>query len=78
MIEGQGPEETGQAQIKDVCFGSSHVACGLRYCIGQVVLSLWWLRLLLWHRFNPWTGNFSIPCVAKKKKRMSALVVWPP
>ena len=35
------------------------------------VLSLLWLELLLWHRFDPCLGNFHIPrAQLKKKKRM--------
>ena len=28
-----------------------------------MVLSLHWLRLLLWCRYNPWPGNFHMPQV---------------
>ena len=31
-------------------------------------LSLQWLRLLLWHRFNPWPRNFCMPWTKPKKK----------
>ena len=27
------------------------------------VLSLMWLRLLLWHRFDPWSRHFHMPWV---------------
>ena len=30
------------------------------------VLSLLWLRLLLWHRFSPWSRNFLMPWVQSK------------
>ena len=30
-------------------------------------LLLWWLGLLLWHRFNSWPGNFFMPWVEAKK-----------
>ena len=33
------------------------------------VLSLLWLRSLLWHRFDPWPQNFCIPQVKQKKKK---------
>ena len=32
-------------------------------------LSLLWLWLLLWHRFDLWPGNFHIPRAQPKKKR---------
>ena len=34
------------------------------------VLSLQWLRLLLWHGFDPWPGNFHVPWVWPKKKKI--------
>ena len=33
------------------------------------VKSLVWLGLLLWLRFNPWSGNFHLPQAGKKKKK---------
>ena len=33
------------------------------------VLSLLWLRLLLWRRFDPWPRNFDMPQVWPKKKK---------
>ena len=33
------------------------------------VLSLLWLRSLLWHWFNPWPGNVNVPWVQPKKKK---------
>ena len=33
------------------------------------VLSLQWLGLLLWHRFDLWLGNFHTPWVWSKKKK---------
>ena len=32
-------------------------------------LSLLWLRLLLWHGFDPWLRNFCISQCGKKKKK---------
>ena len=34
-----------------------------------LTLSLPQLRLLLWHRFNPWPENLLMPWRGKKKKR---------
>ena len=31
-------------------------------------LSLQWLRLSLWHSFNPWPGNLQMPQVWPKEK----------
>ena len=41
-------------------------------------LSLLWLRLLQWHRFDPWPQNFHVPWARprgkkKKKKRREIL-----
>ena len=33
------------------------------------VLSLQWLRLLLWHGFDPWPRNFYMPQVWPEKKK---------
>ena len=38
-----------------------------------VWLSLLWLRLLLWHRFDPWPGNFCMPCAWLKKKQATRI-----
>ena len=43
---------------------SSLVAQWVRY----LVLSLLWLKLGLWHRFDPWPENFCKPQVQPKKK----------
>ena len=39
----------------------------------------WWLSglraqlvLLLWHKFNPWPGNFHMPRLQRKKKKQEA------
>ena len=32
------------------------------------VLSLQWLGLLPWHRFDPWPGNFQVPWVQPQHK----------
>ena len=32
-------------------------------CVKDPALSLMWLRLLLWHGFHPWPGNFCMPWV---------------
>ena len=44
---------------------SSHVAQQVK----DLVLSLQWLRSLLWHGFNPWPGNFHMLQVQPKKKK---------
>ena len=31
-------------------------------------MSLLWLRLLLWCRFDPWPWNFHVPCWGQAKK----------
>ena len=42
-------------------------------CVKDLVLSLLWHGLLLWHRFSPWPRNFcmlqSQPKKKKKKKK---------
>ena len=43
--------------------------------IKDLVLSLLWLRLLLWHRFNPWPRNFHMPWMHPKRKKSSCMVV---
>ena len=35
----------------------------------DLALSLLWLRSLLWHRVDPWPGNFYMPQVWPKKKK---------
>ena len=35
--------------------------------VKDLVLSLQWLGFLLWHRFDPWPGNFHVPQVQPKK-----------
>ena len=37
--------------------------------VKELVLSLLWLRLLLWHVFSPWPWNIFMPWVQKKKKK---------
>ena len=49
--------------------------------IKDLTLSLLWLRLLLWRRFNPWPRNFHTPWVQpkqanKKKKVKRELTEW--
>ena len=36
--------------------------------VNDLALSLQWLGLLLWWRFDPWPGNFHMPWVWPKKK----------
>jgi len=36
--------------------------------VKDLALSLQRLRLLLWHRFDPWLGNFHMPWAQAKKK----------
>ena len=43
--------------------GSSLVAQGVK----DPVLSLLWLRLLSWHGFNPWPGDFHMPWMGPKR-----------
>lgn len=48
----------------------------------NLALSLWWLSLLLWHRFDPWLGSFHVPQAWPKEGRktlttfQSPWVVW--
>lgn len=35
--------------------------------VKDLALSLEWLGLLLWHRFDPWPGNFHVPWGWPKK-----------
>ena len=37
--------------------------------VKDLALSLLWLWLLLWGRFNPWPGNFYMPWAWPKKKK---------
>ena len=37
--------------------------------VKDLVLSLLWLWLLLWRRFDPWPGNFHMPQAWQKKKK---------
>ena len=37
--------------------------------VKNLVLSLQWLWLQLWHGFGPWPGNFCMPWVQPKKKK---------
>ena len=36
--------------------------------VKDLVLSLQWLWLLLWHRFSPWPGNFHMQQASQKKE----------
>ena len=36
--------------------------------VEDLVLSLHWLRSILWHGFDPWPGNFHMPWVQPPKK----------
>ena len=36
--------------------------------VKDLMLSLQWLGLLLWHGFDPWPGNFHMPWVQPAKK----------
>ena len=38
------------------------------------VLSLLWLRSLLWHGFQPWTKNFHMPQALPEKKKKKGVV----
>ena len=40
---------------------------GLAQQVKDLALSLMCLTLLLWHRFNPWRGNFHMPQAWPKK-----------
>ena len=37
--------------------------------VKDLALSLPWFRLLLWHRFDPWPGNFHMLWLQPKKKK---------
>ena len=41
----------------------------------DLALSLHWLRLLLWHRFDPWPGTFHMPCVWPKKNELKKYII---
>ena len=41
--------------------------------VKDLALSLLWLRLLLWHGFDPWPRNFHMPWVLPKKKKKPCL-----
>ena len=43
--------------------------------VKDLVLSLPWLRLLLWHGFDPWPGNFHMPGMQPKNKQTGVLIV---
>ena len=38
--------------------------------VKDLALSLQWPRLLLWHGFSPWPGNFHMPQEWQKKKKI--------
>ena len=40
------------------------------------MLTLLWLWLLLWHGFKPWPGNFLMPSVQPKNRKLE-LFAWP-
>ena len=44
--------------------------------IKDPVLSLQWLGLLLWHRFDPWPRNFCRPWAWPKKKKKEEAEGW--
>ena len=41
--------------------------------VKDLVLSLQWLRSLLWHRFQPWPRNFHMPWAWPKRKKKSSV-----
>ena len=48
--------------------------------VKDLALSLLWLLSLLWHGFNPWSGNFPTPRQKpkeKKKKSNYMTAKWP-
>ena len=38
--------------------------------VKDLALSLLWLQSLLWHRFDPWPGNFHMPLAWPGKKKI--------
>ena len=54
--------------IKEKKFWSSLLAQWIK----DPVLSLQWLRLLLWYRFDPWPRNFCMPWVWSKKREKTS------
>ena len=44
--------------------------------VKDLALSLLWFWLLLWHRFDPWLGNFCRPIgVAKKEEKRKKILI---
>ena len=54
----KGKQKTAKVQ-------SSHVTQRVK----DPPLSLQWLKSLMWHRLNPWLGNFCIPWIWPKTKQ---------
>ena len=44
-------------------------SCLMTQWVKKLVFSLHLLRLLLWHGFDPWSGNLHMLAHAKKKKK---------
>ena len=44
--------------------------------VRDLVLSLPWLGLLLWHGFDPWLMNFCVPLMWPKKERKDKKKCW--
>lgn len=40
----------------------------LAWWVKDLTLSLQWFGFLLWCRFEPWSGNFHMPCAQQKIK----------
>ena len=59
------PGFDGETEKKDICGDPGEIpikVCSLESSlmvqwVKDLALSLLWLRLLLWHRFDPWPGN---------------------
>ena len=45
--------------------------------VKDLALTLLWLGLLLWRRFNTWPGNFCMFWVQPKKSRLYSHNMWP-
>ena len=43
--------------------------------VKDLMLSLLWLRQLLWHKFNPWPGNFHMLHVWPQKNKQTVLTL---
>ena len=66
----EGKENIGEGEEDLVITQKEGRSSLVAQWVKDPVLSLQWLRSLLWRGFNPWPGNFHMLRVQPRKKRI--------